>query len=313
VGVLIAGAAHLLVPTVGVLTWSVLLGAALANTNLVPGLCIPGLRIATRKLLRTGVALLGFSLPVASVLALGLPVLAVVTLTLFTTLLGTFRLGTWLGLGGPRSLLFATGFSICGASAIAAIAGPARADDDDVAAAVAMVTIWGSIAMIVLPFLQHPLGLTEEAYGVWAGGSIHEVGQVVAAAGPAGATAVAVAMAVKLTRVLLLAPIAVGVSILQRRSADADAPRTAVPPVLPLFVLGFLFCSAVRSTGTVPHDLLTIIGGLQTTVLGAALFALGTSVHLSSLVRGSRAGLAVGMVSTVWVTAVCLAGVLLLA
>lgn len=313
VGVLAAWVAHRYVPQVGMLTWSVLLGAALSNANLVPPRCVPGLRIATRKLLRLGVMLLGFSLPFASVLALGLPVLALVAFTLLTTLLATLWLGLRLGLGRPKSLLIATGFSICGASAIAAMEGHARADEDDVAAAVAMVTIWGSVAMILLPLLQQPLGLSDTAYGVWAGGSVHEVAQVVAAASPAGATAVAVAIAVKLTRVLLLAPVVAGVSIWQRRAAATDRTGGALPPALPLFVLGFLFCAAVRSTGVVPQGLLSVIDGVQTLVLGAALFALGTAVHLPSLGRSSGRGLLVGAASTAWVTGVCLAGVLLLA
>lgn len=311
-GVLAAWVAHRYAPQVGVLTWSVLIGATLSNMKLVPPRCDPGLKIATRKLLRVGVVLLGFSLPFASVLALGLPVLALVAFTLLTTLLATLWLGLRLGLGRPKSLLIATGFSICGASAIAAMEGHARADEDDVAAAVAMVTIWGSIAMIGLPLLRQPLGLSDTAYGVWTGGSVHEVAQVVAAASPAGATAVAVAIAVKLTRVLLLAPVVAGVSIWQRRAAAPDRAGGALPPALPVFVLGFLFCAAARSTGTLPPGWLSVIDGVQTVVLSAALFALGTAVHLPSLVRGSGRSLLVGAASTAWVTGACLAGVLLL-
>lgn len=92
-------------------------------------------------------------------------------------------------------------------------------------------------------FRRHALGLTDVQLGAWAGASVHEVGQVVAAASPAGAAAVGVAIVVKLTRVLLLAPVVAGVSVLRRRRLRRDRDSAAdakLPPLVPLFVLGFL-------------------------------------------------------------------------
>ena len=317
-GVAAAMLAHQLVGQVGVLTWAVLLGAAAANAGLVPQAAKPGLKIATKKLLRIGVVLLGLSLSLVSMAALGAPVIGLVVVTLFTTLLATNWLGRRMGLGGPRSLLIATGFAICGASAIAAMEENAEADEDDVAVAIAMVTICGTVAMIAVPLLQGPLGLTDTQLGAWAGASVHEVGQVVGAAGPAGAAAVAVAVVVKLTRVLLLAPVVAGVSVLRRRRARAgleggERPAGAkLPPLVPVFVLGFLACVVVRSTGVLPDGVLTAAGWAQNLTLGAALFGMGTAVHLKSLVRGSGKALAVASISTVLIATVSLAGVLLL-
>lgn len=313
-GVLLALLANRLVPAVGSLTWAVLLGALAANLGLIPHSAEPGLKVATRKFLRVGVILLGFSLSIFAILRLGAPVIALVVITLVLTLGCTVWLGARLGLGHARSLLIATGFAICGASAIAAMEENAEADDDDVAVAIAMVTICGTVAMIVLPLLQAPLGLTDVQYGSWAGASVHEVGQVVAAASPAGAAALSVAVVVKLTRVLLLAPVVAGVSVLRRRrmsEANTDT-QPALPPLVPLFVLGFLASVAIRSTGLVPALGLQLIGTLQTLTLGAALFGMGTGVHLTTLVKSSGRAFVLAIASTLCVAGVSLLGVRLL-
>jgi uncharacterized integral membrane protein (TIGR00698 family) len=321
-GVVAAMVVHQLVSQIGVLTWAVLLGAAAANMGLVPTVARPGLKIATKKLLRIGVVLLGLSLSLLSIISLGAPVIGLVVVTLFTTLLATNWLGWRMGLGGPRSLLIATGFAICGASAIAAMEENAEADEDDVAVAIAMVTICGTIAMIAVPLMQGPLGLTDTQLGAWAGASVHEVGQVVGAAGPAGATAVAVAVVVKLTRVLLLAPVVAGVSVLRRRrqraewaqnaSDGGDVAAAKLPPLVPVFVIGFLACVLLRSSGVLPAGFLEVAGWLQTVTLGAALFGMGTGVHLKSLVRSSGQALGLAAISTVVIASVSLAGVTLL-
>jgi uncharacterized integral membrane protein (TIGR00698 family) len=314
VGVAASLAAHWLVGAVGPLTWAVLLGALAANTGLLPDAARPGLRVATRRLLRIGVVLLGFSLPVLSIAALGFPVIALVVVTLFSTLLATTWFGRRVGLTRPTALLIGTGFAICGASAIAAMEENAEADEDDVAVAVAMVTICGTVAMLVLPLLHGPLGLSTTQYGAWAGASVHEVGQVVAAASPAGAAAVSVAVVVKLTRVLLLAPVVAGVSVLRRRRSRESVEQTSakLPPLVPLFVLGFLVCVGVRSTGLVPETALTVIEQLQNIALSAALFGMGTGVHVASLARSSGRALGVAALSTLLVAGVALTGVLLL-
>ena len=313
VGVGAAVGAHQLVGAVGTLTWAVLLGAAAANAGVLPEATRPGLALATRRLLRLGVVLLGCSLSVLAIAGLGAPVVLLVVVTLFSTLLVTNWLGARLGVGPARSLLIATGFAICGASAVAAMADNAEAEDDDVGVAIAMVTICGTVAMVVLPLLRGPLGLSDAEYGAWVGASVHEVGQVVAAAGPAGSTAVAIAVVVKLTRVLLLAPVVAGAAVLRRRrAAGVPEASTSQPPVVPLFVVGFLVCVAVRSGGVLPARALPAIGTAQTLVLGAALFGMGTGVHLRSLLRSSERALGLAAVSTLLVAGVSLGGVHLL-
>jgi uncharacterized membrane protein YadS len=168
--------------------------------------------------------------------------------------------------------------------------------------------------MVVLPLLQSPLGLSDVEYGTWVGASVHEVGQVVAAAGPAGATAVGVAVVVKLTRVLLLAPVVAGVGVQRRRRAgDEQAHRAAgLPPVVPAFVLGFVACVGMRSVGLVPVAALPAIATMQTLVLSAALFGMGTAVRIPSLLNSCARPLVLAAISTLLVTTVSLVGVVTL-
>jgi uncharacterized integral membrane protein (TIGR00698 family) len=294
-GVVLAVLAHWLVDAIGVLMWAVLFGALATNLGLLPERTGPGLQVAAKRLLRVGIVLLGLVLPVATIAGLGLPVIAMIVLTLLGTLLATLWIGLRVGLGRPRSLLLATGFAICGASAVAAVQEISDADEDDVATAIAMVTLCGTAALIALPLLQLPLGLGDEQVGAWAGASVHEVGQVVAAAAPAGAAAVAVAVVIKLTRVLLLAPVVAALGLLRRRSRARGGSR---PPLVPLFLVGFLMCVGLRSLGLVPAPVGTVLAHVQTLALGAAMFALGAGVHLGHLARTGGRALAVGVVST---------------
>jgi uncharacterized integral membrane protein (TIGR00698 family) len=321
VGVLVTGlgaggaaAMHAMLPQVGLLTWAVALGVATANAGLLPRSVEGGTRLVTHKALRAGIVLLGLSLSAGSVIGLGLPMIVVVVTTSTSTLLATFWLGRRLGLARPRSLLIATGFAICGASAIAAMEETSEADEEDVTVAIAMVTVFGTVAMVAMPLLQAPLGLSATAYGAWAGASVQEVGQVVAAAGPAGQSAVAIAVVVKLTRVLLLAPVVALAGVRRRRCVGATEPVEAgrrLPPLVPVFVAGFLLAVTIRSTGVVPQVLLGPAATLQNLVLAAALFGMGTAVRARALLVASRDALTLAALSTLVVASVSLVGVLL--
>ena len=237
------------------------------------------------------------SSPFPTVLALGPGTLAAVVLTVTVTFLGTLGLGRLVRVPRGLALLVATGFSICGASAIAAMEGVVERDDEDVATAVALVTCYGSLAIGVLPLLAHAIGLDATRTGSWAGISVHEVAQVVAAAGPAGAAAVAVAIVVKLSRVVLLAPVVAIVGATERTRRGGHAP------LVPLFVLGFLAMVAVRSTGLVPAFALDVAKTASTLLLAGALFGLGCAVRLGPLLRGGGRALLLGLLSTLLVLA----------
>lgn len=221
IGVAAAFTVTAFAPTVSPLVAAVGVGAVLTNIGLIPDSTRPGLQFAAKRLLRLGVVLLGFHLAIGEVVALGGPGLLVVAAVVGATFFGTQWLGQLLGVSRPMSLLVATGFSICGASAIAAVEGVVDADEEEVAFSIGLVTLCGSLAIIVLPLLAGPLGLAGERFGLFAGASVHDVAQVVATASTQGPEAVDAAVLVKLTRVVLLAPLVAGVTINERRRATA--------------------------------------------------------------------------------------------
>ncbi|MFB4303468.1 YeiH family protein [Actinomadura sp. NTSP31] len=308
VAVAAAGAAAAMVvngwvPALSALTVAVLLGVLVGGV--LPEATAHGLQWATRKFLRVGVVLLGLQLSVGEVLRLGPGMLAVVVITVLSGFAGTLVLGRLIGVSEGLALMVATGFSICGASAIVAMDSVARSRREDVATGVTLVTIYGSAAIAVVPFLgAHVFGLDGESLGMWAGLSVHEVAQVVAAASPAGAAAVGTAVIVKLTRVVLLAPMVAGMGLVERRSGvHAEGKR---PPIVPLFVVGFLVMLALRSAGAVPGAVLTGAKDVSTVLLAAAMFGLGSAVRVKELVKTGRRGLVLGALSTLLVGTVAL-------
>ena len=310
-GVAAAHACHALLPMVSPLTLAVLLGALVGNLPARLARLEPGLGFAAQHLLRLGIVLLGLQLIVTDVLELGASSLAVVVVTVVVTFFGTRWLGLRMGLSEGTSLLVATGFSICGASAVAAMDGVTRNRKEDVATAIALVTLFGSLAIVVLPALQGPLGLSDTEFGTWTGASVHDVAQTVAAASAAGSTALATAVVVKLTRVVLLAPLVASVSVWQRRRRPA-APGTRRAPVVPVFVLGFLAAVGLGSTSLLPPSTLAAAGLVSDLALAAALFALGSSVRVRGLLDTGGRALALGLCSWVTICAVALAGISLI-
>jgi len=170
----------------------------------------------------------------------------------------------------------------------------------ETATPIALVTLCGTLAIAVLPVLWHPLGLTSLQFGHWVGAGVHDVGQVVATAQIAGSAALAVAVVVKLTRVLMLAPIVAAVSVVERRrkavsgAADAARPR---PPLVPLFVAGFIAAVLVRTFLPLPAAVIDAADTLQTALLATALVALGSAVRIGSLLRTGGRALVVGLLS----------------
>ncbi|MFJ6797433.1 YeiH family protein [Streptomyces sp. NPDC091268] len=315
-GVLVAWCVHRLAPAVPMLTASVILGITVAHLprlrSFVRGAARPGLSLAGRRLMRIGIVLLGLALGLDEVLRLGWTTVAMVVVVVAATFFGTLWMGRRLGLPGDQSLLVATGYSICGASAIGAVSEVSGSDEEDVASSVALVTLCGTLAIAVLPLLQGPLGLSDPAFGRWVGAGVHDVGQVVATAQTAGPDALGEAVLVKLMRVALLAPLvaAVAFSVRARRRGERTASGRRPAPV-PLFVAGFLAAAAVRATGVLPDAALEGAHTVQEVLLGAALFGLGSAVHLPTLARTGGRAAALGLGAWAVVAGVSYAGVLL--
>lgn len=309
----LAWGVHLVLPAVPILTVCVLLGIVVAQIpqarSALDGVLAPGLTLSAKRLLRIGVVLLGLKLSLVDVAGLGWLTIVVVIAILAATFFVTWALGRWARLPGDQPLLLAAGFSICGASAIGAMSAVTRDRGRDAATPVALVTLCGTAAIAILPPIGAALGLTDMQFGAWTGASVHDVGQVVATAQTAGASALAIAVVVKLTRVVMLAPVVAITSVVIRRRGGGAGTR---PPIVPLFVVGFLIAVVIRTFLPIPE---TVIGGAdvpQTVLLGLALFGLGTGIRFEKLVRTGGRAVAVGLASWLFIAVVSLGAVQLL-
>lgn len=362
-GIALAAAAGIVATVVGSflpgfspLLLAIIAGIAVGNLVPLPGSTSPGLTYSSKTLLRAGIVLLGLQVVLGDILGLGLGMIAVVIAIVAGGILGTLTIGRLLGTSPVLTILVASGFSICGAAAVGAVAGvvdPKQKKGEDVATAIALVVLFGTIMIPLLPLTARLLGLDSTTAGLWAGGGIHEVAQVVAAGGILGGSALTVAVIVKLARVLMLAPVIAVLSLqarraagrttergaagtdavvaghetpaadsLSRRSAAAPSPTgsvssasgdhpTKLPPIVPLFVAGFLVMVLVRSFVPLPEAALTTAGLAQTLLLSTAMFALGCGVKFRNLIHVGARPFILAALSTVLVAGLALGGVLL--
>jgi uncharacterized integral membrane protein (TIGR00698 family) len=283
------------------LIWALALGAVIANSGLLRPALAPGIRFASRHVLRIGVALLGIRLSLGTVGDLGLRTIVVILGSIVVTFAATLLVGRLLGVSGPLTLLIATGTGICGASAIVAMESVSEANREEAAFALATVTALGTVAMVGVPFLRTPLGLDMTDYGIWSGASIHEVAQVVGATAGVSAVALKIGTLVKLARVALLAPLVFGYAISKGRS------RPEGTPLLPLFVIGFLVLAAVRTTDILPSRVVADLTRIDVLVLAAGMAGLGLGLELARLRGLGMRPLLLGLASWIVIGLVSLA------
>lgn len=300
-----------IVPNLSPMLAAIVLGILLRNTVPIPGWAEPGIAVSAKSLLRWGVVLLGLQLSLPAIVALGPGVLLIVVCAVGITFFTTLGVGRLLGVDRDLRTLIAAGFSICGAAAVAGMQGALRATQEKVAAAVALVVLFGTLMIPVTDGLVALFGLGTGDAGTLIGGSVHEVAQVVAAAGIAGgAPLLAVAVPIKLARVVLMAPVVGGMSA-WRRHSTAPVEGAKRPPLLPLFVLGFIAMMLVATTGLVPGAVLDVAKVIQQFLLAAAMFALGLGVSIKSLIHLGARPILLGLAATVTIMLVVGAGILL--
>jgi uncharacterized integral membrane protein (TIGR00698 family) len=297
---------------------AVVLGALTSNLGWLPENCRVGLGFAARNLLRLGIVLLGLQLSFSQVRELGAPGLALVIVVVAATFVGTQWLGKKMGLSPGLSLLVATGFSICGASAIAAMRPVSDADDDDMAYAIALVTICGTLAIFLLPAIGELIGFSGAQFGSWVGASVHDVAQTVATAASGNDDAQDAAIVVKLTRVMLLAPLVAAVSFTRRQklnrtiATDSKTQKAKLPPIVPLFVIGFIAAISINSSFNLPSEFLSNVKWLEKSLLACALVGLGAGVDARKLRRVGTRPLALGLISWMLIATLSALGVAVL-
>jgi uncharacterized integral membrane protein (TIGR00698 family) len=262
-----------------------------------------GINFSAKTLLEVAVLLLGASISVQTIMADGLGLLGGIAAVVVAAIATTYGLGRLLGLPRRMATLIACGNSICGNSAIAAVAPVIGADGEDVSAAIAFTAVLGVAVVLGLPLLIPLLHLSGTQYGALAGLTVYAVPQVLAATAPIGAIAMQMGTMVKLVRVLMLGPIVLMLTLLTRSWRDerdeavphvtaGDRPAAGKLPLhrlIPWYIIGFLALLGLRSVGAVPHVALGPLATVANMLTVISMAALGLGTDLRSVARaGSR-------------------------
>jgi uncharacterized integral membrane protein (TIGR00698 family) len=307
---------------------AIILGIIVRNTITLPASFQPGIRFGLVRILRLGIVLLGIRLSLGEVGAIGLQSLPVIIGAVISALLIVTYLSRKLGLSGKLGTLLAVGTSICGATAIVATAPTIAAKDDEVAYAVACVTLFGVVAMLVYPFAAHWMFSADTfKAGLFMGTSVHETAQV-AGAGLVyqqyygSPQALDVATVTKLVRNLGMLVIIPLMSILYHRSSTEGTEAPKWWTMIPLFVVGFACMSLIRTVGDMGDmafgflppeqwkEIVSVVKEIAEICLAIAMAAVGlgtsirglASIGLKPLAMGLVAALLVGGVSATMVT-----------
>ncbi len=293
------------------LTLAIVLGLLVGNT-LYPYIAASsgaGVQFSKQTLLRAGVVLYGLRLTLLDVRQVGLTGVLIDVLVIVSTFALAYVVGTRvLGLDRKIAMLIGAGSAICGAAAVMATEPVVRARSEQVTVAISTVVLFGTLAIFLYPMLYGlhlhwlPLPSGATAFGIYAGSTIHEVAQVVAAGRSVGAATANTAVITKLVRVMMLAPFLIGLSAWLAR--EHDAPRQAAGGrrriSIPWFAFGFILVVLVNSMALLPQRVIATAITIDTLLLAMAMAALGLSTHIGALRQAGLRPMLLGSALFVW-------------
>jgi uncharacterized integral membrane protein (TIGR00698 family) len=307
-------------PYLEALVLAILLGTLVRSLWTPHRRWLPGIDFSAKILLELAVMLMGASISVQSIFAAGPTLLLGIVGVVFLAIAASYTLGRMMGLSQRMAILIACGNSICGNSAIAAVAPVINADSDDVAASIAFTAVLGVATVLGLPMLISVADLSATQYGVLAGLTVYAVPQVLAATVPAGLLSTQIGTLVKLVRVLMLGPVVFALSLIARRLENGTIHRGAfvageaaqvtrktwVPiyRLVPWFIVGFLALGALRSADLIPHLALAPAATAANVLTIVAMAALGLGVDVRVVARAGGP-----VTSTVVVSLLALIGI----
>lgn len=255
-----------------------------------------GLKFTSKKVLKFAIILLGLSLNIRTILEVGKMSLTVMVFTLLTCFGGGYFIGKALGLNWKLSNLISAGTGICGGSAIAAIAPTIDADDNDVAYAMSATFLFDMAMIVLFPIMGQALGMTDEAFGIWAGTAVNDTSSVVATGYAFSEGAGDFATMVKLTRTLSIIPTVIVFALINIRIKRKEALATGVnsegetlkgkvklSKIFPWFILGFLGMAMVASLFTIPIEVVGTTKDLSKFLMVCALAAIGLNTSFKSM------------------------------
>ncbi len=313
---------HLLYKPASAAMIAILAGALLRNLFAFPKALLDGCKGLVRRVIPIAIVLTGATLNLTD-LAKGAPYLLVIAGAVVTGTLAAVYCGRFFSASAKTALLVGAGTSICGTSAIIAVAPVIDAGDEDLLLSVSTINIYGLVVMLLLPVLGGLLHMSPENFGVWAGATVHAVPQAVTAGFAFGATAGALATLVKLVRVTLLAPfvLVMALSAGKRR----EGVKVRLSNLLPSFIYGFAALAILNSLGLLPSMTFHLLGGgafsadsakilaeAASLLLTLSMGAIGLEVNLMFLLRAGGPALKTGLAASVGQCAVAWALIRLL-
>ena len=277
----------------------------------------PGLKFTSKKLLKFAIILLGLSLNIKTVLNVGKMSLAVMFFTLLTCFGGGYFIGKALGLNWKLSNLISAGTGICGGSAIAAIAPTIDAEDNDIAYAMSATFLFDMAMIVLFPIMGQALGMSDQAFGIWAGTAVNDTSSVVATGYAFSEAAGDFATMVKLTRTLAIIPTVITFALislrLKRKEALAKSESTnelkasfKLAKIFPWFILGFLVMVIVASTFSIPTEFVAITKKVSKFLMVCALAAIGLKTSLSDMKKSGIKPMIHGFIISALVVVVAL-------
>ncbi|MBF6212687.1 putative sulfate exporter family transporter [Nocardia puris] len=275
VAVLIGSALPVLGAPVVALAIGAAVGVARRRAVDEDGVFGPGLEWTRQRVLGAAIVLLGLGLPFGAVLSVGRQTAVVLAGTVVVGAVAALLVGRMLAMDRQSATLIAVGTTICGASAIAAATAVLRPDRERVAYALGTIFVFNVVAVLVFPPVGRMLGMSQEAFGLWAGTAINDTSSVLAAGTIFGAAAAQFAVIVKLVRSLLIVPMCVGLHL---GSRGASGAQRAAWRTIPLFVVLFVAASVIAGLGVVPESWAEPLSRTSTWLIAAVLAAIGTSL-----------------------------------
>lgn len=292
------GLSHV-VPLLGPPVLAILLGIGVSLVRRPPPSAATGIAFSSTVLLQLAIVLLGSTLALGQILRVGARSLPVMLGTLAVALVGAALVGRALGVSSRLRTLVGVGTGICGASAIAAVAGIVEATQAEIAYAISTIFVFNIVAVILFPAIGRLLHLSQHGFGLWAGTAVNDTSSVVATAYAYGHAAGAHAVVVKLTRTTLIVPIALGLSAVRA----SRRPGRLVPPFLVLFVLA----SALDTEGLVGGGARRVLADVALALITAALAGVGLGADLGAMRRAGPRPLLLGAILWMFVASVSLA------
>ncbi|MEM9910433.1 MAG: putative sulfate exporter family transporter [Pseudomonadota bacterium] len=278
------------------------------------GRAVDGISFSARTLLRLGVALLGVRISVSLMAGLGIELIALIVFGVIATIGFGLVISRLFGHRWRFAFLTAGSVAICGASAAMAISAILPRDErseERLIFTVVGVTLLSTIAMVAYPIIAQWLEFDDVAAGIFLGGTIHDVAQVVGAGFSISEQAGDTATLVKLFRVAMLAPVVLIAALIIRRMHAVDIEGTA-PPLLPGFVVGFLVMATLSSLNLIPDFLAEFISQMSRWLLLIAIAAVGMKTNLKQVLGVGGAAIGLIVVETIFIAILIVGGIVLL-